>query len=519
MELIRENVHMLKIKSKATNQITFDEDYNVSDAKPDIGRMIQNKGEVHIDEIKMGEGNAYISGKLVVDLLYVGDGSEGVIHSLSASLPIEETLYLEGIESGDKMCLNWEIEDLSLHVINSRKLNIKSIVSFYATVDELTDVQIPTGLTDDSVSVKKKNIRVMGLAVHKKDTMRMKEEITLASNKPNIAQIVWNTVEVRGLDIRTQEDKLEVKGEMFIFVLYAGDDEGNPLQWLEHSIPFRGEVECSGCEADMIPNVDVAIMHQSLDVKPDADGEERMLQIDVVLELNMNIYIEEEHELLLDAYTPQQDLRPVTNPYVLENLLVRNYSKCRVNEKVQVAQTQGKVLQICHSHGNVKIDRAGIVKDGIFVEGVIQVKILYIIGDDQMPFYSMEALLPFSHTVEAVDIQDNCIYHLRPDLEQLSTTMLDSNEIEVKAVVNLNALVICQQQEQIMERMEELPWDMDKLRSMPGITIYIVQPRDTLWDIAKAFYTTVDDIQNLNGLDNDNITPYQPLLLAKRVEN
>ena len=31
-----------------------------------------------------------------------------------------------------------------------------------------------------------KNIRVLGLGVHKKDTLRLKKEITLASNKPNI---------------------------------------------------------------------------------------------------------------------------------------------------------------------------------------------------------------------------------------------------------------------------------------------------------------------------------------------
>ena len=124
MELVRENVHMLQVKSKATNQLTYDEDYNVPDAKPDIGRMIQNKGEVQIEEIKMGEGNAYITGNLVVDLLYVGDEKNGIVHSLTAKLPIEATMYLEGIQSGDKLCLNWEIEDLSLHVINSRKMKI-----------------------------------------------------------------------------------------------------------------------------------------------------------------------------------------------------------------------------------------------------------------------------------------------------------------------------------------------------------------------------------------------------------
>ena len=130
MEIVKEKVQMLRVKSKAANQITFDEDYNVPDAKPDIGRMIQNKGTVQVDEVNLNDNQAYVKAKLVVELLYVEEQEEGRICSLTASLPIEETLNLEGIESGDKMCLKWEIEDLSLHVINSRKLNIKSILSF-----------------------------------------------------------------------------------------------------------------------------------------------------------------------------------------------------------------------------------------------------------------------------------------------------------------------------------------------------------------------------------------------------
>ena len=68
------------------------------------------------------------------------------IYSLSGELPIDETLHLQGIESGDKICLKWEIEDLSLHVINSRKLNVKALVMFKASVDELAQIGLPTEL-------------------------------------------------------------------------------------------------------------------------------------------------------------------------------------------------------------------------------------------------------------------------------------------------------------------------------------------------------------------------------------
>ena len=135
MEIVKENVQMLRVKSNATNQITFDEDYNVPDAKPDIGRMIQHKGIVQVDEVNLSDNQAYVKAKLSVELLYVEEQEEGKICSLTATLPIEETLNLEGIESGDKMCLKWDIEDLSLHMINSRKLNIKSILSLFEDVD------------------------------------------------------------------------------------------------------------------------------------------------------------------------------------------------------------------------------------------------------------------------------------------------------------------------------------------------------------------------------------------------
>lgn len=516
MELKKEVLHMLRVKSKATNQLTFDEDYNVPDVKPDIGRMIQHKGNIFMEEVRLSEDRAFLKGALMVDLLYVGE-EEGKIHSLTASLPIEETLNLEGIESGDKMCLKWDIEDLTLHVINSRKLNIKALVSFDAAVDEISDIHLPVDCSREDVSMKKKPIRVMGLTVHKKDTMRVREEICLASNKPNISEILWKTMEVRGLDVRTVEKAVQVKGELFTFILYEGADEGNPLQWLEYSIPFNGEVECAGCTLDMIPNIDVSVLSQTMEVKPDADGEERLVQLDVVLELDMRIYQEEEHEILLDAYTPLIECIPQGHVENLESLLVRNGSKCRMSDRVEVKETQGKILQICHSSGRIKIDQTKIVEDGILVEGVVLIKVLYIISNDDMPFYSMDAMLPFSHVIEAKGITRQCVWHLGTNIDQLSTTMVESNAIEVKLTLSLSALVLIRQKELIIDAIREEPLNMDKIQSMPGITVYMVQPSDTLWDIAKAFYTTIDEICEINGLEERELKPYEPLLVVKKV--
>ena len=518
MEFRKEDIQVLRTKSRATSQVTLDMDYNVPDVKPDIGRMIQNKGDVTVEEVRLNDGHAFVKGKLQADVLYVGE-EDGRVYSLSACLPVEETLNLDGIVNGDKLCLKWEIEDLSIHIIHSRKLNIRAVITFYASVDELTGIRLPVVADDENISVKKKQMRLLSLAVHKKDTLRLKEEIELVSNKPDIAELLWYTIEVRGLDLRPEEQKIKAKGELFIFVLYTGGDEGSSLQWLEHTIPFNGEVECTGCTSEMIPNLEASVISQSLEVKPDADGEERKLQADIVLELDMKLYREEEHDVIMDAYTPFRQYQPKGRTEMLESLLIRNFSRCRLSDRVTIRETQGKILQICHSQGEVKVDKTQIVSDGIQVDGILRLKVLYIVGNDDMPFYSMEAMIPFSHMVEARGIRQDSCYQLKAKLEQLSAAMADGNEIEIRATVGLELLAVAREPVFIIEKIEEKPLDMKKLQAMPGILVYMVKPGDELWDIARKYHTSIQEIRTINALkENQEPSPGTPLLVVKKVE-
>lgn len=518
MELKKESMQILKEKSRAKSQITFDEDFNVPDAKPDAGRLIQNKGRIIMDDVRLTDGKGILTGNLQVDILYVGE-ERGIVSSLTAKLPFEETLNLKNIINGDKMCLKWEIEDLTIRLIHSRKLNIKALVTFCATVDETEQIRLPVALDAEEVSVRKKTVRFLGLTVHKKDTLRIKDEYTIASNRPDIASLIWYTMDVRGLDLKPEENVVKARGELSVFVLYGAEDTEAPVQWLEYSLPFSGEVECPDCTEELIPLIEASVMHQSLEAKPDVDGEERILVSDVVLELDMKFFREEEYDLITDVYTPIRECVPEGKNEVLERLLVRNFSRCRISDRIQVKETQGKVLQLCHSQGKVKIDKTRIVENGVQADGVVMLKILYIIGNDDMPFYSMEAMIPFSHMVEARGIRQDSCYQLKAKLEQLSVAMADGNEIEIRATVGLELLAVVREPVFIIEKVEEKPLDMKKLQAMPGILVYMVKPGDELWDIARKYHTSIQEIRTINALkENQEPSPGTPLLVVKKVE-
>lgn len=111
MDFVKKILHQISRKSEAVSQITFDEDYNVPDARPDVGRMIQKKGEVTIGDVQISEGKARVFGGLTFHLLYVSDGERRRICQLSGELPIDETIHLDGLTGGDKVCITWEVED------------------------------------------------------------------------------------------------------------------------------------------------------------------------------------------------------------------------------------------------------------------------------------------------------------------------------------------------------------------------------------------------------------------------
>ena len=331
--------------------------------------------------------------------------------------------------------------------------------------------------------------------------------------------MLWENVQLRGTDIRVLDGQLDIKGELFIFVLYAGDDENGTKQWLETVLPFQGTVDCPGCAQNMLANVEVSLASANLEVRPDYDGEERLVQVDVVLDLDIRLYEEEKVQILEDVYTPVKDLIPVTMEQVCESLVVKNFSKCRASDRMRMESSQPRMLQICHSQGEVKIDDTSVTENGIKVEGAVFITILYITSDDTLPYALMEGAVPFQHVIEVPEIDNDCRFTLQSELEQLSTTMIDSEELEVKVCVNLNAMVIRVHKEQCIIDVEEHDLDMKKLQELPGIVGYIVQPDDSLWSIAKQYYTTPERIRELNEIEEEEVSPGTCLLVMKAVEN
>lgn len=519
MELIKKNIHMNKLKCKSDLQITLDDDFNVPDVKPDIYKIIKEQGEIKIQDIKMSNGKLMVTGALIFNVLYLSDESDRPIYNISSEIPFEETIHLEGVEATDDAIITFDIEDLTSGLINSRKINVKSIITLTVFVDELYDEATAISAEDeDGVEYINKVINVTNIAIDKKDTYRFKDEFHLPTNKGNISEILYYEVELRNPEARLLEDKFTIKGEILVFILYASENEETPVEYYETEIPFSTTIDCNGCRDDMVDNITFRIDSKNLQVLPDSDGEDRIIDVEAVIEMGIRMYEDETLELLHDLYSTAKDLQPVVKETDYENLLVKNNSKGRLNDRVKINANQPSILQICHASGDVKVDEIELVKDGLEVNGVLEVQILYISGDDQIPLNSIKSVIPFSQIIEVKGINENNIYDIKTGLEQLSVMMLDSEEIEVKAGIGLNAIVFDRIRERIITDVEEQEIAIEKIQKMPSMIGYTVKPNETLWEIAKRFHTTRKSLQELNGLEDEYVKRGDKILIMKKVD-
>lgn len=518
MDLTKKYIHMNREKGKAVTQITLDDDFNVPDMKPDLIRIILDKGELMLDETTITQDHVWLKGVLKFSLLYRSDQEEGKINNMSGEIPFQESLAIDGANEYDTAKMKWEMEDLSIGIINSRKLSVKALVVLKAVIDEIYDEELLTGVEQEGgVQLLNQSLSAMALFLARKDTFRFKEEIMLPSNKPNIRQVLWKSVQLRGMETRLMDQQLHLKGEALVFALYEGEEEEEHLQWMETALPFSGVIDCNGCTEDMIADVSYDVSAIELEVKPDYDGEERMLHLELVLDLDIQIFTEEENHIVSDLYAVNEKLTPIYQDTIFEKLLLRNASKCKISEKMNIDKNQEPILQICASEGYAVAERAEIVEGGIQVEGTLQVTILYVTSDDRMPVASMKDLLPFHYLIEVPGINKDCRYHLQTGIDQLTTVMTDSSQVEVKAVLSLNCIVFQQQQVKKITDVQQEPLDMEELQESPGIIGYIAKEGDQLWDIAKENFTTISEIVKTNQLSSEQIRAGDKILIIKTV--
>lgn len=511
MELNKKTIHMKHQKGRVEQIVTIDDDFNVPDSKPDIVKKIKENADIVIEKVRPMEERVSVGGELRYRLLYA---TEDGCACMSGAALFDESVAMGGVTPQDVVKCVCELEDVTVTVINSRKISVKAVITLEITAECIYDKEAVGELELENLQCIKKKINVMQLASSKKDIFRIRESMNLPGDRPNVEELIWYELEPQSIDIRACDGELSIKGELCVFCIYSGEGDGNSMNFFDDILPFAGKIDVSGCSEEMLPDVCITVSEKSLIARPDANAELRILDAEVILDLDIKGYSEQEYEVLADAYSPSYDLRLVNEPVEYESFLMKNSAKCRMEERFSMPQ--GGIMQIVGSSGRTNIE--DIITDGssVTVEGAVTVEIIYIKPDDNDKLGYVRYELPFSEQSDIAGLDGSCTCTGKAGPLQVSTLLTGGGEVNIKCNAIIDLMAVKSHSDNLICDVTAAPPDYGRIKNLPGIVGYITRPGDTLWNIAKEYCTTIKDIMDTNGLASEEIKPGMKLIIIKK---
>ncbi|MFQ9514566.1 MAG: DUF3794 and LysM peptidoglycan-binding domain-containing protein [Eubacterium sp.] len=514
MELIKSNIHMNKIIKNEAVSMHVNHEERVSEANPEINNIINHRETVTTDNVSVRNNQIVMNGTISYGILYYTNDN-GMIHGIEGEIPFEETIKVPGLEEDSNVDVRLVVISSSVKLVDSRNYIYKVQMMAYITVEKMEDLEAVTAMDKENVMTRYYQIDGLSMIADKTDTFRISEQVSVSSNKPAIDRIVWKDVRIKSVNTKMMDGMIHIGGELYLFIMYVPEEEGIPHQWIETTLNFGGTIEMSEAMEGMVSYIDVDLHNVNVEPQMNQDNETRILDINALLKLNIKIYEERQMEVLEDVYSPNVNLIPVMEEKVYEKLLVKNASRTKSTVKLNIDQSKGSILQICNSGAEVKIENILVSDNGLKAIGKIRANIMYISSDDTHPVCCEWKETDFEHRIDADGITLDDKYYINWRVEQVNSNMLSTEEVEIKAVIALEAIVFKEEKRPFITQINEEPIDIEAMNAAPILKGYVVQSGDTLWKLAKENYTTIEKIMKVNDLTSQQIKKGDRLLLVK----
>lgn len=517
LELENRTIKIEESKGKEMMQLLIEGDIIVPDNNPDISKLLQTRGDTQIDSVNCITGRVNYVGSLNITVLYSSKGTDKPIHSMTAKMNIDDFLVMDGVKENMEVYIVANIQNIDYKILNDRKISIKAILNIIGTSELSNEYQAITNienLPESQVNIK--NINLNRTILKQTEQFIIKDEINIPSSSSNISSILDCSGEITNREVTISNNKINISGTIHTQVLYKADSEESYIEVTEKEIPFNGSIDADNVTQEMYAIYQLKATDFFCQIRPDEDGEDRVVEIEVSVNANIQIKSQEEVKILSDAYILNKHLIFTKKDLVYPKLVCKNKNQSTIRENIEIQNSN--ILQIIKVNGIQNIDDIYLEDDRGIIEGVIGLSILYIDKDDENPIRTKDTQIPFRQVIELRGAKKEMDIFVSSHIEGITFNMINDSEMEVRVIISFDTEVNDFNGESIIENIEIQDIPKEVLENLPSMIIYVVEPNDTLWSIAKKYNTTINEITKTNDIDDLNlIFPGQKLLILKNI--
>lgn len=496
----RENLAVNKVIFEGCQEQPVDLDFSLPDYCPDIQKILKCQIYPQINSKNISGDRLDVDGTAVIRLLYV-DAANSKVRFCEYSSPFAASFSLNATPEDAIAIVKTKVEYLNCRAVSSRRLDIHGVFSLCAKVCEKSQQEILCDIAGDDIQEKILKVpanNVIGVAGQQ---FSISEVLEISQGKPAAQGIVRTDAIALLSDYKTISNKLILKGEVILKILYLSDIEESALETMEFSLPISQILDVAGIEDNCICDVHLDVLSADVQIRSDSAQEDRLFGVDVKLSATAIAYTESEVSLICDVYSTKYELESAYKQIELCRLVECVSDTCITKNVISTPERAiSKVIDVWNELANVSAKKEG---DHLLFIGKMNICILALNGENE-PFY-IEKMLDFEYEYSWIDKPENIFCEPTIYFSNISYRIMGANEIEIKTEISLCAAVYTSKSYRTIAEVsanEDQPKQKDE---NSALTIYYAEKGENLWDIARKYCTSVDVIKLENELSEDTL--------------
>lgn len=511
MDVIKENIHFQQLLKENISSTDLKDEYVIPDTHPDVKELLSIEGNIIVINKEISGNKAIVEGRAEYTILYIPREDNCSVNSVNYAENFTSYLNIEEDEHKVICEVECKLEHIEAKIINERKISIEGLVKLdwelYKDVDfdYVKDIE-----GNNQVQLLKKTESISRLTSNKEVELIGKSMIRISMDKPQVEKILQASMNIHKKEIRLADDKLYLGCYCKVNIIYLGM-ESQELISLEDDIYISKEEEAIGITSDMNSTVSYEIQNKDIGLEDDDLGETRIINIEFLVKANAKIFSNQSIDVIEDAYSPTFPLELKKNEYEIGIVHGIQSLESVIKDNLNLKEGDLKPEHIIGVIGRTKSIEKNITNDKIILNGIINLNVIYKTLDEEILFHDINGEIPFTVVVEMLGVNEEMKSIVKCDIEDIYVS-LEANTIAVK--VTLSTLIKVFYEVKRFFISDAVEGESESVGKKPSVTIYVVNKNDTLWNLAKKYKTTVEELVRLNSIENpDSIFPGEKLII------
>lgn len=497
LEIKKEELCINRIVGEKRETFTVDGDVIVPDVKPDVLNIINQSGNICVYKQEVLDGKVRIEGGVTVYIMYYPDSANDSVRALHTTVEFSKVVDIENIQSTMDLEEQIEIKEMECKILNGRKLNISCDLEMVIKVFSNENINIIKNIENEkNIQTLVSKLNINSLVGRGEVKVFGKENIKIDKGD-NIAEILNASVNIGNKDVKISYNKVITKAEAEVRVLYLTED--NRMNLVETQIPLMGFVDIQNVSDDNMCETNYRL--KNIELKPNPE-DEHSIYAELEADVACKVYGNNTVELLQDLYSRRNTLTYSKKSVKAISSKKQMQDVCSIREKISIPELSS--AEIYDAVVTPMVKSRDVLSEKIIYQGSLNIKFIYSQSNSSRNANEVgmqEYELPFDFSMDCKDVDKTYEIEENINVPLHDFVILQEGTIETKIDLMFNVTISKNETINVLENINE---EEDNDANNYSMTIYFVKPGDTLWEIAKKFKSTVNDIVQVNEIENEN---------------